>query len=134
VESIDLPLRPESKPVARGSGAPGPTEFLAWGARAYWRAGMNTLETMDAVVGPPTALATMTGPLLVMTGFDFDGTSFYLVGQDEEHTALTLARMPADGGAPVTLVTMPHVEGSSVSVDDQCVYWSADDGIYSLAK
>jgi hypothetical protein len=89
---------------------------------------------MDAVVGPPTALATMTGPLAELDDFDFDGTNFYLVGEDESFTTMTLTRMPADGGAPVAWVTMPHVRGGSVSIDNQCVYWSTNDGIYSLAK
>lgn len=134
VESVDLPLRSDSVPVARGTCAAGSSEFLAWGTRAYWRAGLNTLETMDAIAGPPTALATLTGPLAELWGFDFDGTDFYLVGEDEGLAALTLARMPSDGGAPVALVTMHHGGPSSVSAYGPCVYWRADDGIYSLAK
>jgi hypothetical protein len=48
--------------------------------------------------------------------------------------ASSLERIAADGSCPVVLVNMPASQGPSVAVDDECVYWSNPEGIFSLAK
>ena len=65
----------------------------------------------------------------------FDGTSFFMLGQesiDGGPQADVLIRVTAADGAATTLGTMPST--ADVAVDDECVYWSNTQGVFSLSK
>jgi hypothetical protein len=113
-----------------GTGGAGPGDIIHCGNDACWRSGTD-LERMDPVAGGPTVIATVSGGIGDLA---FDGTNFYAttVGASVLWSPPPgLVRIPAAGGSPVVLV---NGSVTSVTVDDQCVYWSGPSGIFSVAK
>jgi hypothetical protein len=66
----------------------------------------------------------------------FDGTSFFLAGNGpllyEDLRAGFLARVSVSDGTVTMLGSMEDAQ--AVAVDDQCVYWASDSGLFSLSK
>ena len=133
IESVPLPPRPNS-PVTmladcgRAAWA-GYKGFFACGSNACWLDDDGTLNEISPSGNVATKIPAQTGPLGSPFDVAFDGTSFFMMG------SRGLVRFPADGGDPVILVNTPNTASSAaVAVDDECVYWSNPQGIFSLAK
>ncbi|HLK39823.1 MAG TPA: hypothetical protein VKU41_23865 [Polyangiaceae bacterium] len=134
VYSLPLPPMPGSKLTQRGTCAAGSSPSIACGSNLCWLAGTNTIEQLAAGSGPPTTVASLTDPVANAFDMAFDGANFYMIGLDAAGIVETLERIPQGGGCPVVVATMPPLGQGSVSVDDECVYWSNSEGIFSLAK
>jgi hypothetical protein len=135
VESVPLPAQANSPVTTLGTTGPAPVDLTSCGSNACWLdQGSNALEEIDPRGGRITTIATLTGPLANAFTFAFDGTDFYVTGTDASQTIQSLARVPGDGGCPVIIASMPPSDSIAVAVDDECVYWSSSNGIFSLAK
>lgn len=133
VESVPLPPQANSPVTMLGTAGSAPQDLFPCGSDECWfTEAPNALWKIDLVVGQPTTIATLTGPLAAVRGVVFDATNFYVIGYDSAFKTASLGRVPADGGCPVFLVTMPP--WGSVAVDDECVYWANSQGIFNLAK
>jgi hypothetical protein len=132
VQSVPLPPMPDSAVASLGKCAPGSDDLMACGSSACWLAGTNTIEKLDPLGGAPTTVATLTGAVADAYDIAFDGSNFYVIGTDDAD-GQSLERIPSDGGCPVVLARMPYGDRPAVSVDDECVYWSNPEGIFSLA-
>jgi hypothetical protein len=133
VESLPLPPRPNSPVTTLGSSQPGPIDLAPCGSNACWLAGSNTIEELNPLGGPPMAVVTLTGAVAGAFDIAFDDTNAYVIGVDATGTTEALERVPLDGSCPVVLVRMPYGDEGGVTVDDECVYWSNSEGIFSLA-
>ena len=80
-----------------------------------------------------TAAVAPSAPFATIGGFVVDGDTFFVVAASTSgNMPDTIASMRAGGGAPVVLVKTRDAGG--IAVDDECVYWSNVDGIFSVAK
>ncbi len=132
IESVPLPPQADSPASMLGTTGAAPVDLSSCGPNACWLdEGNNSLEQMSGSGGTIARIA-LTGPLATAYTFAFDGTNFYVLGADSSDESL--ARIPSDGGCPVILVDMPVSGGWGVAVDDECVYWTNSEGIFSLAK
>jgi hypothetical protein len=132
VQSVPLPPMPDSPVATLGKCAPGSEDLMACGSSACWLAGTDTIQRIDPLGGAPTTVATLTGAVADAYDIAFDGSNFYAIGTDSAGTE-NLERIPSDGGCPVVLARMPYGDRPAVSVDDECVYWSNPEGIFSVA-
>jgi hypothetical protein len=130
-----LPLPPaEQAPVellASGLGA-GPLHLMTCGTNVCWLEGYTLIEKIDPLGGP--VMSTSLPPSLgwIMDAV-FDGSDFFVVGGSASTGAGDkIARVPSSGGSMSLLVTTSG--GAAIAVDDECVYWSSTEGIFSLAK
>jgi hypothetical protein len=73
-----------------------------------------------------------TGPASLLS----DGTNFFVVVSlaSNSFTNVAIDRAPLQGGAAVTVVTLPSSTILATAVDDTCLYFSTPTGVYSLAK
>jgi hypothetical protein len=117
------------------SGQPNAAFPLACGRDICWWTGPNT-GGVAGTNGPGTVARLQPGGGFTSLpnapspawGLLFDGTDFFeTVGCDV--CSGTVVRIPASGGAPVGLV-----EGLGEALDDECLYYSNPDGIFSVAK
>jgi hypothetical protein len=84
--------------------------------------------------GKLRTLVPFTGPFANAYAFVFDGTDFYIMGTDASSSTQSIVRVPAGGGCATLIATMPVSEGKALAVDDECIYWSNADGLFSLGK
>jgi hypothetical protein len=133
IESVPLPPQPGSKVTVLGSGPPGRLEIMPCGASSCWVGfGEYGFEEMDPM---GNVLSTLSLGSFLWNNAAFDGTSFFVLGQesiDGGPQADVLIRVTAADGAATTLGTMPST--ADVAVDDECVYWSNTQGVFSLSK
>jgi hypothetical protein len=129
VKSLPVPLVANAAPTLVASGLPaGPGNVMRCGESVCWIAG-GAIEKLDPLGGSVKTVATLGG----FFGAAFDGTSFFIVGSssaDEQNHVLE--RLPAAGGKPTVLGTFHG--GGALAVDDECLYWSSAQGIFSRAK
>jgi hypothetical protein len=96
--------------------------------------GANAILQLDASTGTVTPVGKLPATFGNAGGFAFDGTTYYVTswaGSDTDNAHL--GRFPAtDFARGVTLGTIHGAP--SVAVDDECLYWSDNDGIHSVAK
>jgi hypothetical protein len=111
---------------------PGPSDLTSCGTSACWLAG-SRLERIAPSAGPATTVTDLSGSFVWAATFAFDGTRFYVVAESAfDAPPDTIVTVPAGGGAPVVLVRTREAGG--LAVDDECLYWSSADGIFSVAK
>lgn len=122
-------------PLGAGFADPVPQSLIACGATACWMAG-GAIEQMDPAGGTVTALASLAGgPVADPSILLFDGTNFFVLGSAGSYATANaaIARVPAKGGAPVVVATLPP-SSAGLAVDDACVYFGTSTGIFSLLK
>lgn len=121
-------------PLGSGFADPVPDSLVACGADACWMAG-GAIEQMDLAGGTATPLATLSGPVADSSTLLYDGTNFFVLGTSGPYTTANaaIARVPAKGGAPVIVATLPPLS-TGLAVDDACVYFGTSTGIFSLLK
>jgi hypothetical protein len=131
IDSVPHPPQANSPLTTLGKTVPGPAHLISCGPNACWLAG-SSLAQLDPLGGALTTIATLSGAVGDPSDVVFDGANFYLAGNGL--TGSGIARISPDGRCAVVLVTMPLSDGPSVAVDDECIYWSNSQGIFSLAK
>jgi hypothetical protein len=134
IESVPLPARPDSEVTMLGNGPGGDLFIMPCDATSCWVGWQpSTLERIDPSGRVLSALAPNFSPWGRVV---FDGTSFFFGGNQPSTDGRTgpgfLIRVAVADGAGATLATMPWV--GDVAVDDECVYWSTDEGLFSLSK
>jgi hypothetical protein len=132
-KTLPIPLSASAQPELIHAGLPtGPVNLVPCGESVCWFGeDGSALERMNPVSGTVTTVATLdgSGP----TSFVFDGDNFFVMSYASNVSEVnTLSRMPASGG-PATIVGTFH-GGGAFALDDECLYWSSGDGIYSRAK
>jgi hypothetical protein len=120
--------------LGAGFADPVPDSLIPCGADACWMAG-GAIEQMDPAEGEVTALASLAGgPVAAPSTLLYDGTNFFVLGSSGSYAAnAAIARVPAKGGAPVVVATLPP-SSRGLAVDDACVYFGTSTGIFSLLK
>ncbi len=127
-----------SVPVAGGaatqlaSGQLGPLYPVSCGTSVCWVDGGNlqSLEGTLVAVAPGGASPLVTAARLFHPhGVLTDGTHLFVSAEGDGYT---LSRVAMDGSTLDAIAQSPGL--SSIAIDDDCVYWSALDGLYSLRK
>jgi hypothetical protein len=135
VKSVPLPPVANEGPVLIASGLPaGPSNVVTCGTSVCWLAeGANAIEKIDPFSGPATTVAALPASFGSVLAFAFDGKSFLVLGGAPTAGAKDqIAWVPGGGGPPTILLETRNA--GAMAVDDECVYWSNADGIFSLAK
>lgn len=134
LQSVDLPARSDGAVTMLGRTGVAPVDLTACGNQVCWLDEVNNaLEQIDPGGGAVTTLLTLTGELASAENLGFDGENFYVLGDDGANTE-TIARIPRAGGCAVPVVSMPRNSSQAFAVDDECLYWSNTDGIFSIVK
>ena len=132
VKSVPLPPASGDVVTLAVGLPPGPSNLAPCGTSACWLAG-STIEQINPARGPATAAVAGAAPFSGIRGFVVDGDTFFVVAAStSDNMPDTIASIPAAGGDAVVLVKTR--DAGSIAVDDECVYWSNADGIFSVAK
>jgi hypothetical protein len=105
---------------------------VACGSSVCWINAGTLQDLTGSIVGIAAGAATprASGQVLFRPhGFVADATSFYTIAEGD-NSAVT--RVPLAGGT-IDVLAQNHGAGD-ITADDDCIYWSAFDGIYSLRK
>ncbi|HXJ19052.1 MAG TPA: hypothetical protein VMT03_02380 [Polyangia bacterium] len=134
IESVPLPPRTNSPVTTLGAGSDGGLAVLPCGPSSCWVGwGGVGLEEIDST---GNVLSTLSTGSLRWGAVASDGTTFYLVGNGAllygDLVPGFLARVAPSNGAVTTVGSME--EALDVAVDDECVYWASESGVFSLSK
>jgi hypothetical protein len=133
IESVPLPPRPNAVMTSLGSGSPGLLDVMPCGASSCWvgwqEYGFEELDHTGHV------LSTIPTSSFLWSAAAFDGTTLFVLAEesfDGGPPLGVLQRILAASASMTTLGTMPSA--GDVAVDDECVYWSNTEGVFSLSK
>ena len=135
IESVALPYRGEAPHVLQTDLSVVPQDLVQCGSRVCWAAeDTNSIVQVSPEVGPVSKVVTMPPGFGAIASLVFDGTSFFVSSINDTNDGIgQIARVPAAAlGQPETIETPG--DGGAFGVDDECVYWTTADGIYSVAK
>jgi len=109
-----------------------PSNLVGCGDGVCWLAG-DEIQRGDPVSGPQGQVGRLDGLVASTSGFVYDGVSFFIVassGFDASANRIVVA--PTTGASFYVLVRTTVAGG--IAVDDECLYWTSERGIFSLAK
>ncbi|MGO9834728.1 MAG: hypothetical protein ACLP1X_10960 [Polyangiaceae bacterium] len=122
-------------PTTIATGRPNAAFPLACGADICWWTGAAPSDMGPpgqgavARLAPDGGLTTLPNAPSIPTSFLFDGTDFFETVLCEGCGGGPLLRIPASG-APIVMMA----NGAYAAVDDTCVYYSTQSGIFSVVK
>jgi hypothetical protein len=144
VESVPLGSSIAPTKTTLATGLPdGSVDVTGCGANACWlNLPYGTLLEIDPMGGPANTLAQLTPQLEGVSEIAFDGRTFFVAGAmwppsaPEVTVQLSgvIGRVPREGGPAVAVVTAPASHIDTLAVDDECIYFAAPPGIFSVAK
>jgi hypothetical protein len=112
--------------LAGDAGAP--WAIAASSTTVYWTdLQYGRVMSVPAGGGPPTTIASLDAGgnpvVLEVNGIALDSTNLYW-----SNAAGTLMTAPLDGGAVVTLVSLPSEGARGIAIDATSIYWTTDVG------
>lgn len=133
LESVEIPYQGGTPQVLQTGLSVASQDLVTCGSRVCWAdEGTNSIQQVDPSAGPAMTAVKMPAWFGQAASVAFDGTSFYVGSDGDSNGDSRIARFPATSGQGFT-VASPR-GGGAFAVDDECLYWTTDDGIYSLAK
>jgi DNA-binding beta-propeller fold protein YncE len=134
VESVPLPYKGGAAQVLQTGLSVAPQDLIQCSGRVCWvDEGTNAIDQVDPSAGPVKAVVNMPPWFGEAASVAFDGTNFYVSNYVDGNGGNRIARfLPAATGQPATIAR--PVDGGALAVDDECLYWTSADGIYSIAK
>ena len=93
-------------------------------------AGLGTASIVSMDSGSAARTLSTDSSLYLPAGLLFDGTDFISIANHDGFLDGYITRVPGSGGAPT-----PIASGSSVAMDDHCLYYSSIlHGIFSVRR
>jgi hypothetical protein len=129
VQSISLPPTAGSPVIAVAASASF-FEFVPCGTDACWVDTYGTITRMTPSGDLTTTVVPIDAPYQLLEVVS-DGASFYRLMVDNLQTR-RLERIALDGASAPFVVSTSAIW--SIAMDDDCVYWSTEQGIFSVAK
>jgi hypothetical protein len=134
VESVALPYTGEAPQLLQTGLSVAPQDLVTCGGRVCWAdEGTNSIDQVDPSAGPVMPAVKMPPWFGQAASVAFDGTSFYVGSYGDSDGNSRIVRFPAASVGQGATVASPR-GGGAFAVDDECLYWTTADGIYSLAK
>jgi hypothetical protein len=138
IESVQLPPQANSPVTTLGAGHEGGISVMPCGPASCWLGWEGyDFEEIDPVGNVLSTVSTDSLPWGYHWSYvAFDGTSFLVAGNGpllyQDLRAGFLARVAVSDGTVTMLGSMEDAQ--AVAVDDECVYWASDSGLFSLSK
>ena len=133
VESVALPYKGEA-PQLLQAGSFASQDLDLCGSRICWvDEGTNSIDRVDPSAGPVMPVVMMPPWFGEAASVAFDGNSFYVLSYGDSNGDNRIARFSAAAVGQGATIARPR-GGGAFAVDDECLYWTTVDGIYSLAK